>query len=65
MEDKKDKTRIIIINKYGEYFISENSSDLNIHEMMSLFARLLMAVGFSEKNITEYIEDQIYSKMIQ
>ena len=63
--------KIIIENKYGRYEINEGE-DLNIHEIMDLFERLLMSSSYNPSTIkdgflskAEEIEDNEENKNVE
>ena len=51
-------TTITLINEFGEYSVSAHHSGLNIDQIMQLIRSLLLASGYHESNISQYIESE-------
>ena len=45
--------KIIIENQYGRYEIEEKGEDLDIHQMMDLFERLLLSTSYHPNTIKD------------
>jgi len=56
IENINKPTTITIRNGYGKYSVSVDRSDLSISEMIECVRRVVLAAGYSEKSVDEYIE---------